>query len=466
MQFTNPKHRSFWLEEIAGDAPDALPLNDSARADIAIVGGGYVGLWTAIRLKQMEPDCDVVVLEQDICGGGASGRNGGMVLSWSPKISSLTKLFGAEDAVQICSQSEAAIEEIRTFCETHHIDANFRRGGWMWTATSKAQMGVWDSVLRVCERTGIRPFTSVEPTELARRTGSTAHRAGVFESSAAIVQPAALARGLRRVALEYGVRIYENTKVLSFGRNRPVILKTQSGLLAADKLVIATNAWAAGIRELNRAIVVISSDMVVTAPIPDKLKCLGWERNLSITDSQTMVDYYRLTRDGRVAFGKGGWTIAFGGNIGESFDRHPRRAAEVIADLHRYYPTLKDVQITHDWSGPIDRTPDSLPLIGFLGGREHIIYGIGWSGNGIGPSVIGGKILAGISLGKNDQWGKHPLIGRSARRFPPEPIRFIGAHIVRAAVAGKERAEIKDKKPSMLSVQLSKLAPVGLEDKN
>lgn len=462
------RHRSYWLEEIAaaGDAPDAPPLDDATRADVTVIGGGYVGLWTAIRIKQMEPDCDVAVLEQDICGGGASGRNGGIVLSWSPKITSLAKLFGAEDAARICSQSEDAIEEIRAFCAAQHVNADFRRGGWMWTATSKAQMGAWDGVLGVCERIGVKPFASVEPSEVARRTGSFAHRAGVFESSAAIVQPAALARGLRRVALERGVRIYEHTKVLSFGRKRPVIVKTQSGSLTCDKLVIATNAWAAGICELNRSIAVISSDMIVTEPIPDKLKSLGWESNLAITDSQTMVDYYRLTRDGRIAFGKGGWTIAFGGNIGENFERHRKRAAEVISDLHRYYPTLKDVRITHDWSGPIDRTSDSLPLIGFLGGREHIIYGVGWSGNGIGPSVIGGKILASLSLGRNDEWGNHSLVGRAASRFPPEPIRFIGAHIVRAAVASKERAEIKDNKPSILSVQFSKLAPAGLEDKN
>lgn len=466
MKSANHKHRSFWLEEIEGDAPDALPLNSSVHIDIAIIGGGYVGLWTAIRIKQMEPDCDVVVLEQDICGGGASGRNGGFVLSWSPKISSLVKLFGVNDAVQICLQSESAIEEIRTFCQTHNINADFRHGGWMWTVTSKAQMGAWDSVIRICEQIGIKPFKNVASTEVVQNTGSTAHRAEIFESSAAIVQPAALVRGLRRVALQLGVRLYEHTKVLSFSRDRPVVLKTKNGTLTSDKLVIATNAWAARIRELSRSIAVISSDMVVTEPIPDKLKNLGWESDLAITNSQTMVDYY--TPDARRArcIRQRRWTIAFGGNIKENFDRHPKRASEVVADLHHYYPSLKNVQVTHDWSRPIDRTPDSLPLIGFLGGRNHIIYGVGWSGNGVGSSVIGGKILASMSLGKKDEWRNHPLIGRIAGRFPPEPIRYLGAHIVRAAVASKERAEIKDQKPSALAVQLSKLAPAGLEDKN
>src|SRR6187397_1755466 len=111
-------HRSLWLQEVAGDAPTAPPLTGHARADVAIIGGGYVGLWTAIRIKQAQPACDVVVLERDICGGGASGRNGGFVLSWWPKLASLTALLGSADAVRVARDSEAAIEEIRQFCLT------------------------------------------------------------------------------------------------------------------------------------------------------------------------------------------------------------------------------------------------------------------------------------------------------------------------------------------------------------
>ncbi|MGA8152640.1 MAG: FAD-binding oxidoreductase [Terriglobales bacterium] len=460
------QHRSFWLQQVLGEALDQPALEESTRADVAIMGGGFVGLWTAIRLKEHQPACEVVVLEQDICGGGASGRNGGFVLSWWPKLASLAKLFGPAEAVRIGRNSEAAIDEIATFCVQHQIDADFRRGGWLWTATSKAQMGAWESVVGICERMGAEPFRSLDSGEAVRRGGSSVYRAGVFEMSAAIVQPAALVRGLRRVALEMGVRIYEHTKVLSFTRRPPIEVQTPRGSLIAKKLVIANNAWAASIRELHRAIAVISSDIVVTAPIPDRLQQIGWHRDLAITDSQTMVDYYRITRDGRIAFGKGGWTIAYGGNIGANFDRHPVRAAEVTADLRRYYPTLRDVAITHDWSGPIDRTPDSLPLLGYLNRGRSIVYGIGWSGNGVGPSVMGGRILASLVLERDDEWAHHPLIGRSVRNFPPEPFRYVGAHLVRKAVATKERAEIEDRQPPWWSVQVAKLAPAGLEDKS
>jgi putative aminophosphonate oxidoreductase len=457
-------HRSYWLQEVQGDAPDAPPLEGDARADVAIVGGGYVGLWTALRIKELEPSRDVAVLEQDICGGGASGRNGGFVLSWWSKLSSLLSLCGA-DALAVARGSEAAIGEIRDFCAAQSIDARFRQGGWLWTATSKAQLGAWDGVVAAAERLGVEPFRRLTPEEVARRSGSPVHRAGVFDPSAATVQPAALVRGLRRAALEAGVRIFEKTRVRSFSRGQPVVLRADRGRLTAEKLVIATNAWAAGIPELSRAIVAITSDMVMTAPAPDRLARIGWTGGECITDSQMMVDYYHATREGRVAFGKGGWGIAYGGRIGADFDRNAGRADTVAADLHRYYPSLRDVPVTHDWSGPIDRTPNSLPLLGRLGGCTHIVYGIGWSGNGVGPSVVGGRVLASLVLEKDDDWSRHPLVGRSAARFPPEPIRWIGAHIVRGAVARKERAEMEDRQPSPLDVRLSRLAPSGLEDK-
>jgi putative aminophosphonate oxidoreductase len=459
-------HRSFWLQEIAGDAPEALPLRGEIKADVAIMGGGFVGLWTAIRIKEHSPACEVVVLEQDICGGGASGRNGGFVLSWMSKLSSLAKLFGIQEALQIARGSELAIDELGEFCRRNRIDADFRKGGWLWTATSATQLNAWEGVVRHCEQNGVTAFERLDPEEVSHRAGSPAHRAGVFVENAAVVQPAALVRGLRRVALSLGMRLFENTKVHAFTRTAPVTIRTDSGEVIAEKLVIATNAWSASIRELSRAIAVISSDMIVTASIPERLEQIGWYHDLSITDSQTMVDYYRITRDGRVAFGKGGWTIGYGGNIGAKFDRHARRAAEVTSDFRRYYPSLKDVPIAHDWSGPIDRTPDSLPLLGCFSRHKNICYGIGWSGNGVGPSVIGGKILASLALERKDEWSNHPLVGRSASGFPPEPIRFIGAHVVRAAVASKERAEIEAKKPSRLAVQLAKLAPAGLEDQS
>jgi glycine/D-amino acid oxidase-like deaminating enzyme len=433
---------------------------------VAIIGGGYVGLWSAIRIKERDPGCDVVVLEQDICGGGASGRNGGMVLSWWPKLASLVKLCGAEEAVRLGRASEAAIEDLRAFCDAHRIDCHFQRGGLIWTATTPAQIGAWEGVLRLSQRLGIDAFRPVAADELVRRTGSRTHLAGVLEATAATVQPAALARGLRRVALELGVRIFERSRVTGFTRERPLAIRTEGrGLLAADRLIVATNAWAATLPELRRSLVVVSSDIVATEPIPERLEGIGWNGGEGITDSQTMVNYYRTTHDGRIAFGKGTASLAYAGRVGPEFDRSPRRTATVVAEMRRTYPVLADVAVEHDWGGPIDRTPTSVPILGRLGGRDHILYGVGWSGNGVGPSLLGGRILSSLALGIEDQWSQTPLVDRPHDRFPPEPVRFLGGQIVRRAVMRKETTERIGRRPSALALQLAKLAPAGLEDK-
>ncbi len=342
-------HRSLWLQEALGDAPDAPSLAGAARADVAIVGGGFVGLWTALRIKEREPDCDVVVLEQDVCGGGASGRNGGFALGWWPKLGTLVSLCGEEEAIRIGHAAEDAVLEIGRFCEANGIDCHFRHGGHLWTAATPAQIGAWDAVVDLCTRLGVEgAFVPLEPAEVARRAGSPTHLAGVLEPGAATVHPGYLVRGLRRVALERGVRLHEHTRVTAIDRASPPVVRTPSGALSADRLVLATNAWAANLRELHRRLVVISSDMIATARVPERLREIGWTGGECISDSQLQVHYYHATRDGRVAIGKGGWGIALGGRIPASFDRNAGRAEEVARGLRRLYPSLADVPVEHD----------------------------------------------------------------------------------------------------------------------
>src|SRR6266516_1525107 len=202
-------HRSHWLKEVLPDEEDCPALVGAERADVAIIGGGFVGLWTALRIKERDPACDVVVLERDICGGGASGRNGGFVLSWWPKLASLVRLCGRNDAIALARASEAVIDELERYLDDHSIDGGFHRGGWLWTATSAAQMGAWEPVMQLCEQFGVQPFVRLSPEEVPSRTGSPQPLAGVSEPAAATVQPAAVVRGLRRVAIERGVRIFD-----------------------------------------------------------------------------------------------------------------------------------------------------------------------------------------------------------------------------------------------------------------
>jgi glycine/D-amino acid oxidase-like deaminating enzyme len=457
---------SLWLAEIDGQGEAQPELTGDVRADVAIVGGGFVGLWTAIHLRLLDPSCDVVVLEKGRCGHGASGLNGGFVMSWWPKIASLQKICGAEDAVWLADQTSEAVRDLGPFLDAHRIDAEFVRAGWLWTATAKGHVGAWDSVVRTAERLGCGDvFERLDPAEVAQRTGSPAHLAGVFEPMNGTIHPAKLGLGLARIARGIGVRIFENTPAVFASRGSPVRLTAPRGAVPAERAVIATNAWAAAVPELASRFICVTSAVVATPPIPERLAEIGWTGGESITDSQTTVDYYRTTRSGRIVFGKGGGRLGFTGEPGDAVFRDAGLIAAAEADFRRVYPTLADVPIERSWSGPIDRTYDSLPLIGHLAGAEHISYGVGWSGNGVNPSKIGGRILAGLALGRRERWTENGLVDRRARRFPPEPLRFLGGNLVLSAVGRADMAEIAGRRPSVIDRNLARLAPAGLEDK-
>lgn len=458
--------RSLWLEEISSELTPLPSLEGNHVADVAIVGGGFVGLWTALQIVELDPECKVIIIERDICGGGASGRNGGFVMSWWPKISSLSAECGKDEAVRLARASAAAIGEIEQFCTEHNIDAHFRRAGWLWTATTDAQRGAWKGVVKTCQRLGEYVFLPLSNSEVARRAGSGKHLEGVLEVSNATVQPARLVRGLRKVALEKGIKIFENSPMNNFERSSPAVLQTPNGSITATRVVLANNAWSAEIPELRRTILPVTSTIVATAPIPDRLEKIGWTGGEAITDSQLMVDYYRTTQDGRIAFGKGTGMISFASRVNDGYDDNPSLSEDTERDFRRTYPQLNDVPITHSWCGPIDRTYDSLPVFGHLDGSPHIFYGVGWSGNGVGPSRLGGRILASLALGLNDEWSRCGLVGREPKRFPPEPFRYFGGLMVRGAVQRKEAAEADDESPAWLDRKLAGLAPAGLEDKN
>ena len=461
---SQPPVRSLWLQEaLAEDETDAPRLQGEVRADACIVGGGYTGMWTALRLKEVDPTLDVALVEADVCGGGASGRNGGFVLSWWPKFHTLEKLCGAEEALRLAHASADAVADIGKFCADNGIDAHYHHDGYFWAATNAAQIGSWRSVMDELDGQGVHPLVELNPEEAARRSGSPVHLGGAFETTGAIVQPALLARGLRRVALERGVRIFERSPMtqLDRGTSSPRV-RTPAGSVAAGRVVVAMNAWAARFAEVRRRIVVVGSDIVATERTPDRLAAIGWTDGLSISDSRLLVHYYRTTDDGRIAFGKGGGALGFGRWVGSRFEGEARRRDLVERAFRRTYPMLNDVRITSSWTGPIDRTRTGLPFFWRLGGRPDVFVGVGYSGNGVGPSYLAGRILASLVLGRDDEWARCGLVRTPAGRFPPEPFRYLGGHVVRGAIARKERAEDDGRRADRLTKALVRLAPAGL----
>jgi len=454
-------HRSLWLEEALAvdDRGPAAALEGEQTADVCIVGGGYTGLWTALRIKDLEPGCDVAIVEADVCGAGASGRNGGFLTTWWSKLGTLIKACGEDEGVRIARASDEAVDSIEAFCAEHDIDAHFRRGGWLWVATAPAQVGIWESAIQECERHDVHEFVRLTPDELHEHIDQPTHLAGAFEPRTATVHPAHLVRGLRRVALERGVRIYENSPMLSLRRTGRPRVRTPDGEITAGTTALALNAWAAAIPELSRAIVPVTSDLVATAPDHALLERMRWTRAEAIADARLMVHYYQATRDGRIVFGKGGGSLAYNARIGDDFNHAPRRSAWVAQHMHRILPATVGAEITHTWAGPVARTDDGLPIFGHL--ADNVVHGGGYSGNGVGPSWVGGRILASLALNRSDEWSSAGLVRDPGRASPPEPVRYLGGRVVREAVRMMEEAEDRGEEPGRLARYVAGFAPAG-----
>ena len=459
--------RSWWLREaLAAEPPDlaadvaAPPLAGEERADVAILGGGYTGLWTAIRLRELDPQLRVVVIESDICGGGASGRNGGFVTGWWDELPGLIHLAGDAEAVRTAQALDTEIKAMKAFVDANGIDAWWTDTGFVSVSAAPAQDDVWREATDACERVGHgdrwRPLTRDEVQAYAR---SPVFREGAFMPGAGTVQPALLARGLRRVALERGVVIHERTTVERFERGRVATSSAEgAGTLLTDQVVVALNAWAARWRPFGRRLVTWSSYVVLTEPISDVLAEIGWTGDEGIADSRFTLHYGRPTRDGRIALGGGGGKAGFGGRIGPAFSSDEGSARRAAEGLRRWFPQLQDVRIDDAWGGPIDIDDSHRPWFGTVTPGVH--FGVGYSGNGVAPSALGGRILASLALGRrDDEFTSLPIVGDRARprAFPPEPFRFVGARAFREAIAIRERAEEAGRDANPVVREISRL---------
>jgi len=455
-------YRGFWYAE-ALEKEDALSpsLSEHIQADVCIIGGGFLGLWSAIRLKQANPTMSITLIERDRCGSGASGRNGGLATNWWAKFLSLKKICGEAEARRICIAADSAIDEIGEFCEAHKIDAQFRKEGWLWTASNQKQINSWSVLIEQLEKYQLNPFQIMTPEEIQKRTGSPRTLAGIFDANAATVQPAMLARGLRRVAIEYGVQIFEHTPLNKLERLEQPKVHTPNGSIQANKVVIAMNAWGAEFPELRRMITLMSSDMVATAPAKAELDEIGLSGGEGISDSRTLLNYWRNTPQGRIIFGKPLGQFGFAGKIGDLYDRPSPAADRVEAEMRTFYPQLKHVPVVSNWTGPIDRTLKGIPNFGRLGGHPNIFYGIGFSGNGVGTTVFASRIIKSLVEGKNDEWSNCGLVEQKIELFPPEPFSYIGAHLVRDALIKKEAKEDQGLEPGWVVRALASLAPAG-----
>lgn len=450
------RQRSWWLREAlaAEKVVDCPTLAGDVTADVVIVGGGFTGLWTAYYLTQSQPSLGIVVLEQDICGGGPSGRNGGFASGWWDELDGLIALYGPEAAVRACRAISESIDFIGEFCATHGVDAWFRKAGYVFAATARTHLAAREEMLRTAREVGAEAeLRELSQAEVRERCDSPAFLGGAFMRDGASVQPALLVRGLRRVLLERGVTIHEGTTATDVQPGPPVRAITSHGSVRAAQAVLAVNAWAIGWPSLQRRIVAWSSYIVLTAPAPELLQSIRWTGGEIVTDLRTSVRYFRTTRDGRIAFGGGGGRA--GTTIGDSFTKDVRAVVEAAEGFRRLFPGFADVPIVDAWGGPIDVSPTHLPVFASL--SPHVHYALGYTGNGVAPSHLAGRVLADLVTGADSDAVRLPMVNPAPRTFPPQPFRAIGAALVRRAIIAKDTAEEQGRTPNPLTAAIARL---------
>lgn len=431
----------WWLlQAVAADEPACPPLAGTERADVCVVGGGFTGLWAAIEVREQAPDARVVLLDREGCGFGASGRNGGWATGWHDELDRLVERFGPEEGLRLAARSSWAIDRIEAFCAEHGIDCRFRRQGALLAAMAPAQLAALEAPLAAGRRHGLDELLEeVSAAEARRRTGSPLPLGALRQTDAAAVHPGLLVRGLRRAALRLGVLIREGSPMIELEREPTPVVRTPAGRVDADRVILATGAYSGAVRELRRAFVPVGSHIVLTEPLPEVGR-LDWSRGELFGDMRLMVHYAQVTTEGRIAFGRGGGAIGMAGRVSPRHFHNPRIVASVAADFRRWFPQLAAARVTHAWGGAVDRAPGHLPFAGALA-DGRIVYGLGYSGNGVAPSALLGRVLGRMALGISDEDTRSPLTHGPPGYLPPEPLRQLGGLIVRRAV---ERAEVAE----------------------
>lgn len=446
----SPSDGSWWFSDALraeGDLPASPSLSGTVTADVAIVGGGFTGLWTALALKERAPNLSVVLIEASLCGSGASGKNGGKVHGYWASLGGMAANLGADGALAVARAGTRAQDAIRAFATAPGRDVWWREAGNVRVSAAPAQdikiKAYADTARRLGEPDSAQALT---PEQVAAHCRSPVFRGGVFFTEGANVHPARLARALRQAAIEAGVVVYENTPMIGLDAGSPNRIRTSAGEILAREVVLATNIALASHRDVRAHVSVFSSYALMTEPAPEKLEEMGWNGDEGLADLRMFVHYFRKTIDGRVLMGSGSGPISYGGNAtdtGLTMDRASGARAERA--LRRLLPGFADVGISRIWGGGIDVSSDRLPFFKTMPGTR-IHYGCGYSGHGVNPTYMGGQCLASLVLGANDAWANLPLCTRKLPSLPPEPFRAIGGRLVRWGIIGCEEAEEREQR--------------------
>ncbi len=426
----------------------ALPGDTSC--DVAIVGAGYTGLWTAYHLARGDPRLRVLVVEANHVGFGASGRNGGWC---SAKVSGIETLlrdpFTRSGAIALQREMFRTVEAVGRFVTDEGVACGFRRGGTVVVARGPVQVDRLTHGIAVRRQAGFgeEDFRWLAPREVRERIRTDRVLGGTFTPHCAVVHPLALVRGIADAAERRGVVIHEGTRVTRLAPGR---VTTDHGTVRAEVIVRATEAYTARLPGLRREVTPVYSLMIATAPLDDTTwQAIGLAGGETFSDGRRLVIYGQRTADGRLAFGGRGAPYHFGSRIADRFDREPGVFARLATTLHELLPDLPPVPITHRWGGPLAITRDWIPEV-ILDRDTGIAWAGGYGGQGVATAELAGRILTDLVLGRDSDLLGLPLVGHRARPWEPEPLRWLGINAGIHLTAGTDRAEERRGRPARL----------------
>lgn len=421
---------SFWHDSLG---PDALvpraPLAGDTDADVAIIGGGLTGLWTAWYLLKRDPGLKVVVLEKEIAGFGASGRNGGWCSALFPRsTASLVRAHGRDGALALRRAMVATVDEVGRAASEAGVDADYAKGGTVAYARSAVQLAAARAEVDEASSYGVDALElwGADRAHAANSLGAT------FDPACARVHPAKLVRGMAAAVERAGATIAEQTEALEWA---PGYVTTTRGVVTADRIVLATEGYGATLRQTHRRILPLYSLMIATEPLPEAFwREIGLQHGKTFTDFRHLLIYGQRTADNRFAFGGRGARYHWGSSIQPEYDRSPRVFAHLHRALRELFPAMGDAAITHRWGGPLGVPRDWHASVNFDASTRIASAG-GYVGDGLSTTNLAGRTLADLLTGADSELTRLPWVNHRSPSWEVEPLRFAGANAGMSAMA-------------------------------
>jgi glycine/D-amino acid oxidase-like deaminating enzyme len=431
------RDKSFWLTTRGYEPGGAL--DGSIEVDVAIVGGGFTGLSAAHHLKRAEPELEIALLEAQVIGFGASGRNAGFNMTLFGLTLSITSLrFGKEGAREAHLYMERAVDTTRDLIIELAIDCEYEHPGFLRVATSEKYRARILHEIEVAHSLGLEAIEWIGRDEVQERVASPLYLGAWWEPRCGLLNPAKLSWGWKEVIARQGVQVFEGTPVIDMARSgNRIRLGTPNGRVLADKVVLATNAYSHLIPQLKRKQVPAWTHIVLSEPIADeRIATIGWRGREGIEDARNLVHYYRLTADNRLLMGGRDVSIRYGS--GMDGDLNVQVFADLEQDVVQTFPSLDGVAFTHRWGGPVSVTLDMAPALGLLG-DERVVYSLGCMGHGVSMTHLNGATVADLILERKTDLTEVFFVNRRTLPWPPEPIRTLAAHAIRGYMRWEDR---------------------------